>query len=1328
MRRLVATALATTLCLPLIATVTLPLAAALHLQSSAGARSIHPIARDRPAVELVSESRGRTVIRFTADAGQHEISTLIRVPDEGAVEVVVTDLELLGPDGRPVTTRADVDADSAVTVSEPAIMRDLRLVRVTFTPAGLSLPPGFTAGAATVAVTTTSAPGVNERLTRHRTHSPAFRRIYESMITNYSADDENAEAADAAGHGTLGGHGDDPGSSGDLDRGDDRELTGSRYLIITDATLAGEADSLVAWKATKGLLPMVVTPPGGVWTRYELKEYIDDAYHTWDIPPEFVLLLGDTELVPTGGGTPKTDNYFAHVDGDDYLLDILVGRLPAENTSQCRTMIAKTLSYDRPWMHEDPDWPLSATLLLREDGDESDEVYYANTWFAYDLMEEAGFSVIDTLFAGIHVTASQVIESLSAGRGFVNYRGVSGDYWAAPFSIWPGDVECGWKLPIVVSATCLSGNYYEDVAICEAFLRAGDETEPRGGVAFFGTSTFGASFELSVMRGYVDEGFFAGAFGPGRTLGEACAAAKLSLYLHLDNREEYEGWNLLGDPELSVWTAPLSPLAVEYDTIISLSSDSLEVRVTSDDGPLEGAVVTLDCMPDVSSRGVTDDAGRSVLPLAPVSPCTLDLTVTAKNTRPFRGSVRVLAGGPHVAPAARSVDDSSGGNGDGLASPGESVHVSLGLSNLGDLSAAAVEALLRCPDDHASITDSLVLFGSIAPDSTAWGLTDFLVSVDADWPGGYDLPLVLRICYGESTDIVVLAPLPTVSGDLTVTHVLEDDGSPGGDGDGNLEPGEVVGIEVALNCDAGHGLTNITGVLSSRTSRISVTSASATFPDIAAGAEGANGGAPFIVSVAPDADPGDAKLFLRVSADAPTYAYAEILALDITVTELAPLHPTGPDNYGYYAYDSSDTIYAAAPRFEWAEIAQPGPGLRLDDVSDSDNGVAELVAPFDIRYYGLIRQNLWVSSNGFVAVYPPGGSWNVNSNIPSLDGPAGMFAPFWDDLDPSSGGDVYVWFDPDEHRYIIEYDDVRHGDSEATETFQVVIYDPAYHATPTGDAEIVFLYKDVSAPGGCTVGIEHPYQTDGTQFLFDGAYGAYAALLSSDLAIRFTTVPPETLRFPWLLLSEALLDDGEGGDGVLSPGEGVRLVVRLRNDGPVAATDLKLTLTADTPDITVFDGTTVLADVPPGSSRQNTGDPFVFAIDEAATDSLVTLWVHPGQRSNASQGALHLDVHLAPPGGPEGAKFLLSPCRPNPFRNATNLSFNMQQDGRAVVRIYDVSGRLVRTVDDSYREAGPHQVLWDGSSDSGDAVANGVYFVRLEVAGDSRTRKAVLLK
>ena len=445
------------------------------------------------------------------------------------------------------------------------------------------------------------------------------------------------------------------------------------------------------------------------------------------------------------------------------------------------------------------------------------------------------------------------------------------------------------------------------------------------------------------------------------------------------------------------------------------------MNVAAGGQPVEGAEVVLERMPDVFAGGVTDGAGLVDLSLALASPCTLRLTVVAKNAHPYESFVRVLPNGPYVTLASRSVADASGGNGDGMASPGESMEVSVALVNLGDQSAQAVEGRLTCGDPEVAVIDSVAVFGSIEPDSIASGESDFLVAIDADWAGGHDLPLTLTLSYGDSTRVLPLPPLETVSGDMAVFDILEDDGSPGGDGDGSLEPGEVVGVEVLLSCAARSGLTGVTGVLYSRTSRISVTSAAAAFPDVASGSQCSNESVPFIVSVAPDAAPGDAQLFIRVAGDASTYAYAETLALGLAVAEVAPLHPTGPDAYGYYAYDSSDTVYAAAPRYEWAEIAQPGPGLRLDDVSDSDNGIEELHAPFDIRCYGLVRQELWVSSNGVVSVYPPNGNWAINSGIPSLIGPPGMFAPFWDDLDPSAGGDVYAWFDPYEHRYIIEY-------------------------------------------------------------------------------------------------------------------------------------------------------------------------------------------------------------------------------------------------------------------------------------------------------------------
>jgi flagellar hook assembly protein FlgD len=62
------------------------------------------------------------------------------------------------------------------------------------------------------------------------------------------------------------------------------------------------------------------------------------------------------------------------------------------------------------------------------------------------------------------------------------------------------------------------------------------------------------------------------------------------------------------------------------------------------------------------------------------------------------------------------------------------------------------------------------------------------------------------------------------------------------------------------------------------------------------------------------------------------------------------------------------------------------------------------------------------------------------------------------------------------------------------------------------------------------------------------------------------------------------------------------------------------------------------------------------------------------------------------------------------------------------LRVYDVSGRLVRTLVDGRQPEGVATATWDGRNDGGGRVASGVYFYRLE-AGDTRaTRRMVLLK
>jgi hypothetical protein len=93
------------------------------------------------------------------------------------------------------------------------------------------------------------------------------------------------------------------------------------------------------------------------------------------------------------------------------------------------------------------------------------------------------------------------------------------------------------------------------------------------------------------------------------------------------------------------------------------------------------------------------------------------------------------------------------------------------------------------------------------------------------------------------------------------------------------------------------------------------------------------------------------------------------------------------------------------------------------------------------------------------------------------------------------------------------------------------------------------------------------------------------------------------------------------------------------------------------------------------------------------------------------------------------ASFALQPAQPNPFNPATRLTFELPAASSASLRVYDLSGRLVRTlVDETTLAAGRHQTTWDGQDDAGRAVAAGIYIGRLEAAGRQAAQRLVLVK
>ncbi|MCP4710633.1 MAG: T9SS type A sorting domain-containing protein [Planctomycetes bacterium] len=90
--------------------------------------------------------------------------------------------------------------------------------------------------------------------------------------------------------------------------------------------------------------------------------------------------------------------------------------------------------------------------------------------------------------------------------------------------------------------------------------------------------------------------------------------------------------------------------------------------------------------------------------------------------------------------------------------------------------------------------------------------------------------------------------------------------------------------------------------------------------------------------------------------------------------------------------------------------------------------------------------------------------------------------------------------------------------------------------------------------------------------------------------------------------------------------------------------------------------------------------------------------------------------------------FKLEQNRPNPFNPSTAISYEIPIDGRVTLRIFNMSGQLIRTLFDAEQEAGWSQVTWDARNDNGHEVSSGVYFYSLETSNASARKRMVLLR
>ncbi len=83
--------------------------------------------------------------------------------------------------------------------------------------------------------------------------------------------------------------------------------------------------------------------------------------------------------------------------------------------------------------------------------------------------------------------------------------------------------------------------------------------------------------------------------------------------------------------------------------------------------------------------------------------------------------------------------------------------------------------------------------------------------------------------------------------------------------------------------------------------------------------------------------------------------------------------------------------------------------------------------------------------------------------------------------------------------------------------------------------------------------------------------------------------------------------------------------------------------------------------------------------------------------------------------------FTLEQNYPNPFNPSTTISFTLPHSGAIVIKIYDITGRLVKIITDSQFTAGTHTCLWDGTDMNGSLVAAGLYIYQVEYTNHGQT-------
>lgn len=1019
-----------------------------------------------------------------------------------------------------------------VTLGKPAIMRGYRILPVTVYPLRWNARTGELVVLDNVDIEVNFATDKNRENIVIDPDRPRPSRYFHQLVSNIALNPPLPQR--------------DPGGP----RG------GSVVYVIDDDQswneVANTLAPLVEWRRRMGWTAQILrvrTSNDAASVTRELQQ----AYREWTIPPEIVIICGDTDgSFPfgffdknvSGLGYPyESDNDFCLWEGDDVLPEAAVSRMPFDSIDRLRGMVNKFIRYESdpyvPAEGNQRNWQKRGAVVSHDYRSGLSSIDMCR-WTRSILLNN-GYQQVSQLYfsAGqIADTRQFTIDNFEGGMSMFLFRGhlwmgQQGDRFT--FAMVP-QLRNDRMLPYAMIITCNTGDYAEHISDGgNGYFNESFTWHPNGGA--IGAVGSAGSTHTAYNNIYCSASIHS-IFAQNLTLmGYVHLIGKLGLYTHYAGRGDVNhpenrnmlNWlchyyitNLMGDGAVDLFTDVPQPLLVHRPEVLRRGETHLAVEVMFDrdeDVPAQGIDVCLykaeQNAPVFQIVKQTDAEGRVQFDLNPqwTQSGQIKLTVSGHNLRPVLVDYNITPA-PFIGAGTFTINDDnegdSRGDGDNRANPTETLELALNITNYGGRPPQGeMIAELTTDSPYLEVISGQAFF-NVAPDSAASVRGDFVVLIGGGMRHNQNAVFNLTTTAGgQSWNSSV--SIPVVGPKFGKPRLLWDNAP--------LRPADAASLRISLVNIGGKAAPPMAAALFSRTHTIGAPVADGTFR--AAGVnDTARSEGSFRLSAHPFHLGGQkADLGIALASDG---GILDTVWFTIVVDEPRPGQPFGPDKYGYICFDDTDTSWFAAPRFEWVEISGrlngPGTNTTLNDIAAEDDSSVVVNLPFNFQYYGQNFNRITICTNGWIAM----GDYRHlisarNRHIPDGENPPGMIAPFWDDLITDNNSGIWTWYDEDNNRFIVEWSRMKRlgGNPQTIESFQVILNDPRHYPSFTGDGEIIFQYLDVTDEQQCnqawdtpfaSVGIASPDLSTGLEYTYWNQRNGAAAPLVPRRAIKFTTL------------------------------------------------------------------------------------------------------------------------------------------------------------------------------------------------------------------------------